>query len=312
MGRMARRSNRSGPAHVHASLSPRQAAAMGLVTINTSGPRGSGSSASAALSRSLGSRLQARTARLGSTLYRLHWRHMATPSGRWISRLRASVVRTSDSASGGWPTDGWPTPMASTNTHSEKAKHGRPTSGPHRGGCNLGLEDAARLAGWPTPRAQSQGRERDGNEGRGTGPSDSSWMGDAAGEGLLSAAHGRVRGSEESTGPRHAEPERSGDADRLGDAEPSRLSDAGPSQLPGEGRRSEGGEPQPSGRPANPWRELEWIACRDGRSRPTQSGLFPLAPRHPGDVARLRAYGNAISPVVAAEVIAAWMDLDPS
>jgi hypothetical protein len=36
----------------------------------------------------------------------------------------------------------WPTPMSAINTHSEKAKHNRPTSGQSRGGCNVGLEDA--------------------------------------------------------------------------------------------------------------------------------------------------------------------------
>lgn len=34
---------------------------------------------------------------------------------------------------------------------------------------------------------------------------------------------------------------------------------------------------------------------------------FPLAPRNPGDVGRLRAYGNAINAQLAAEVIAAYL-----
>jgi hypothetical protein len=41
-----------------------------------------------------------------------------------------------------------------------------------------------------------------------------------------------------------------------------------------------------------------------------RAGAFPLAPRKPGDVALLRAYGNAINPHVAAEVIAAWLECD--
>lgn len=36
--------------------------------------------------------------------------------------------------------------------------------------------------------------------------------------------------------------------------------------------------------------------------------LFPLARRQPGDVAKLRAYGNAINPVAAAEVVRAYME----
>jgi DNA (cytosine-5)-methyltransferase 1 len=95
---------------------------------------------------------------------------------------------------------------------------------------------------------------------------------------------------------------------RLGDASRAGLPHAEPQGAEGPGRRDEGrATEQPSG-PCDPWRELEWIACLDGRRRPTQPGLFPLAARHPGDVAKLRAYGNAISPQVAAEVIRAYME----
>ena len=76
------------------------------------------------------------------------------------------------------------------------------------------------------------------------------------------------------------------------------------------------------------WSALEWLPCRDGKYRPTQSGLFPLVARLPkgvgrsGDsrgevdadattearVMRLRGYGNAIVPEVAAEFIASYCD----
>lgn len=49
-----------------------------------------------------------------------------------------------------------------------------------------------------------------------------------------------------------------------------------------------------------PWVATEWLPCRDGKARPTQPGLFPLAHGVPGRVGRLRAYGNAIVPQVAA------------
>lgn len=59
---------------------------------------------------------------------------------------------------------------------------------------------------------------------------------------------------------------------------------------------------------AGPWDELEWIACRDGKARPTQPGIHPLAHGVPGRVGMLRAAGNAIVPEVAAEFVGAFLD----
>ena len=56
---------------------------------------------------------------------------------------------------------------------------------------------------------------------------------------------------------------------------------------------------------SNPWRRCDWIPCADGVSRPVEPGTFPLAPRRAGDVGRLRAYGNAIVPQVAAAFVEA-------
>jgi hypothetical protein len=98
-----------GQDHVRASLSARQAKAQGLLTSGISGQLGTISSKSAALQSSLASRLQAKTALVGSTLYNLTWKHRATPSGRSIYALRASVRRISGSASGS-SESGWPTP----------------------------------------------------------------------------------------------------------------------------------------------------------------------------------------------------------
>jgi DNA (cytosine-5)-methyltransferase 1 len=53
------------------------------------------------------------------------------------------------------------------------------------------------------------------------------------------------------------------------------------------------------------WSDLEWLPCTDGKSRPTQPGLFTLAHGVPRRVGRLRAYGNAIVPQVAAQFIKA-------
>ena len=51
--------------------------------------------------------------------------------------------------------------------------------------------------------------------------------------------------------------------------------------------------------------DCDWLPCTDGKARPVEPGTFPLAHGIPGRVGRLRAYGNAIAPQVAAEFIAA-------
>ena len=51
------------------------------------------------------------------------------------------------------------------------------------------------------------------------------------------------------------------------------------------------------------WNNPDWLRCRDGKWRPVESGTFPLANGVPARVGRLRGYGNAIVPQVAAEVL---------
>lgn len=62
---------------------------------------------------------------------------------------------------------------------------------------------------------------------------------------------------------------------------------------------------------ANPhhgfWSYVDWLGCRDGKFRPVEPGAFPLANGIPARVGRLRGYGNAIVPQVAAEFIKAFM-----
>jgi DNA (cytosine-5)-methyltransferase 1 len=76
------------------------------------------------------------------------------------------------------------------------------------------------------------------------------------------------------------------------------------------------------------WADVEWLQCSDGKARPTQRGLFPLASRLPeglvrggyrslapdadesaeGRVMRLRGYGNAIVPPLAAAFLMAALE----
>lgn len=53
------------------------------------------------------------------------------------------------------------------------------------------------------------------------------------------------------------------------------------------------------------WSDAEWIYCRDGKWRPIEPGTFPLAHGAAARVGRLRAYGNAIVPQVAAAFLRA-------
>jgi len=77
------------------------------------------------------------------------------------------------------------------------------------------------------------------------------------------------------------------------------------------------GKPQSSGSTSRPrptnghWRSADWLHCRDGKWRPVEPGTFPLAHGAPARVGRLRAYGNAIVPQAAAEVIGAYLDARP-
>lgn len=55
------------------------------------------------------------------------------------------------------------------------------------------------------------------------------------------------------------------------------------------------------------WRDADWLFCRDGKWRPVEPGTFPLAHGVSARVGKLRAYGNAIVPQVAAEVVHSFM-----
>ena len=87
--------------------------------------------------------------------------------------------------------------------------------------------------------------------------------------------------------------------------------------------------PKPADAPESIWRNPDWLFCRDGKWRPVESSLlgifnglpdelvrscnisracYPLAKEQEARVMRLRGYGNAIVPAVAAEVIKAYME----
>jgi DNA (cytosine-5)-methyltransferase 1 len=78
--------------------------------------------------------------------------------------------------------------------------------------------------------------------------------------------------------------------------------------------RDQGWEEAPSGHSVycpnvNPWSDYELLHCLDGKARRTKPGIYPLAPGFSGRVGKLRAYGNAIVPQVAAVFIKSVMEI---
>ncbi len=141
----------SGQDLARANLSARQAKEQGLMMSGTCGQHSTTSSASAALTSSLVSKLRAKTASVGSTLYTLTWKQRATPAGRSISALRASARRTSASASGGLG-HGWATPT--TRDHKDS---GNLETSMYRQSGQLRDDTVPRqawMAGWTTPIVQ--------------------------------------------------------------------------------------------------------------------------------------------------------------
>lgn len=168
--------------------------------------------------------------------------------------------------------------------------------------------------------ADSLGREQTGRDAwgdratRGGGPGDRS--GDGGQDGVLvrvgpesirladsdpqrrDRQHPSVREGQDS----HAEAPRSGS-----DVQPGRGRGPEQSGISSEPDRMAGTGLRPG--PVNGfWADADWLACRDGKWRPVESGTFPLAHGVPGRVVRLRAYGNAINVQQAAEFVRCTTD----
>ncbi|EEJ2380134.1 DNA cytosine methyltransferase [Salmonella enterica subsp. enterica] len=95
----------------------------------------------------------------------------------------------------------------------------------------------------------------------------------------------------------------------------SELADTVCQQFDGRGASGEAGWSQSTNRSysdtTNPrhsfWSDADWLGCRDGKFRPVEPSTFPLANGVPARVGRLRGYGNAIVPEVAAEFVRAFL-----
>jgi DNA (cytosine-5)-methyltransferase 1 len=74
------------------------------------------------------------------------------------------------------------------------------------------------------------------------------------------------------------------------------------------GSRAQGGMDVVGNNAGGHWGTYEWAIGSDGKARRVEPSIRLLAHGVPARVGKLRAYGNAIVPQVAAEVIAAYME----
>lgn len=96
---------------------------------------------------------------------------------------------------------------------------------------------------------------------------------------------------------------------RLGHAMHTGLAVGSLADISGGVVRDKGAASSAPGALCDAWGANEWLACTDGKHRPAEPGTFPLADGHPARMGKLRAYGNAIVPQVAAEIIGAYLDM---
>lgn len=184
--------NPSGQAVARANLSARQVKALGLMTSGTYGQLGSISSSSASLALSLANKLKQRLGTAGSTLFKMTWKELATPSGRLVFLLRASGHRTSDSGCGLWPTarstDGDKGVRTNEGAYREQ----------HRRKNGYDLCTAAHLTSWPTPRhndAEKRGQVADDpRNGLVTAANQAAWSTPRANKWGFPDAHGSKEG----------------------------------------------------------------------------------------------------------------------
>ena len=88
---------------------------------------------------------------LGSTLYSATWKAQVTPAQRLLFRVRASVLRTSET-----DCTGWLTPAASDGNGGKGPRIGVSATGvmPDGSKVTMGLPALAKLVcGWPTPNS---------------------------------------------------------------------------------------------------------------------------------------------------------------
>lgn len=143
-----------GLALARVNLSAQQAKRADLMMSGIFGQTGYNSLHSVSLQQFLANKLRAKMQNRGSSLYRLTFKPWITPSGLSLFRLRASVLRTSETVCTGWPIvgatlAGWPTTTSTDALRHPAQDFATPS---------VTLNHAAVLAGWPTPVANDDNK----------------------------------------------------------------------------------------------------------------------------------------------------------
>lgn len=159
----------------------------------------------------------------------------------------------------------------------------------------------ARVPDAEATSTQERGQDEGRFTGRGDGDRNPSSLADADVSGLEGRLALRERGDEWAVGA-------DGVADTLSDAE--RVNDDRAGHGAGDVRR-ERSESSGLRRRKSFWHDSTLCQGADGKARRVKPGIRLLAHGIPARVGKLRAYGNAIVPQVAAEIIGAYMDCIP-
>jgi hypothetical protein len=153
-GRTGASGDQFGPGHLHVSRFRSLDSERAMSTNATSGPLFTHSSISAALQRSLESKLRQRMGENGWPLFAMTWRPADMPSGPPSCRLQASARRISATGFSSLQSS-WPTPALTD--HKGGYLGGRIRNGEL---STDRLDVTAQLAGWPTPQCADDKNSR--------------------------------------------------------------------------------------------------------------------------------------------------------
>lgn len=124
---------------------------------------------------------------------------------------------------------------------------------------------------------------------------------------VADADDGLTRNGELQPGGQHGQQPEDGRSGGVGDTDDAGLALG---SLPADGRGTVRVQGPAAAAPGadGAWSQYDIVHCTDGKARRFEPGSFPLAHGVRNRVGRLRAFGNAIVPQVAAEFISAYLD----